>query len=254
MIHGRTSHSLGIWGAKTAIWADPNNPKNANNNHFAADINAQSLDGKVYVDVETQRVQEIVPSHSEGGNLAYYLKTNGYTENVNMFVFNYPNEDAVIHSAKKLERYIQNLVSYIRYYGTDEMKGCIYESYEDYSKNKYSFNIVAHSLGGLVARYYIENLGHDANVDKLITICTPHWGSDMADFSNDTGAFHKLADHDLDTQSAMYGGDIDNVLSSCQGFVSECYEDQEKSYDLTDRLTNEPIRLYRFNGDLVLNI
>ena len=27
-----------------------------------------------------------------------------------------------------------------------------------------------------------------------------------------------------------------------------------KSYDLTDRLTNEPIRLYRFNGDLVLNI
>ena len=32
----------------------------------------------------------------EGGNLAYYLADQGYEPNVDLFVFNYPNRDAVI--------------------------------------------------------------------------------------------------------------------------------------------------------------
>ena len=87
-------------------------------------------------------------------------------------------------------------------------------------------------MGGLVSRYYIENLGHDINVDKLITICTPHWGSGYADASCITGAAHKICDHDLRFDSAMYGGDFSTALN-CNAVGFNCYNG---SYLLTDEL------------------
>jgi len=63
-------------------------------------------------------------------------------------------------------------------------------------------------MGGLVARYYIENIGKDENVEKLITIGTPHWGSVLANISDDVPIasfwLHRLCDHDLDPQSVMF--------------------------------------------------
>lgn len=41
-------------------------------------------------------------------------------------------------------------------------------------------DIVAHSLGGVVARYYIERLGGAANVGRLVTIGSPHRGTVIA--------------------------------------------------------------------------
>jgi triacylglycerol lipase len=41
-------------------------------------------------------------------------------------------------------------------------------------------DVVAHSLGGLIARYYIEHLGGAQAVAKLVTIATPHRGTRMA--------------------------------------------------------------------------
>ncbi|TNE86971.1 MAG: hypothetical protein EP330_20395 [Deltaproteobacteria bacterium] len=38
-------------------------------------------------------------------------------------------------------------------------------------------DIVAHSLGGLVSRYYLQALGGDRRVDRLVTLGTPHGGS-----------------------------------------------------------------------------
>ncbi|OAA18806.1 Alpha/beta hydrolase family protein [Frankia sp. EI5c] len=38
-------------------------------------------------------------------------------------------------------------------------------------------NIIAHSLGGLVARYYVQRLGGDEHVRTLITLATPHHGT-----------------------------------------------------------------------------
>ena len=87
-------------------------------------------------------------------------------------------------------------------------------------------------MGGLVARYYIENLGYDNHVDKLITVCTPHWGTGSADLSNTFGWIadqHKLCDHDLSPGSAMYGRDDSLKINSClQGCPS--------NYELTDEL------------------
>lgn len=38
-------------------------------------------------------------------------------------------------------------------------------------------DIVAHSLGGLIARYYVQRLGGDAQVRTLVTLGTPHSGT-----------------------------------------------------------------------------
>ncbi|MBY8880417.1 esterase/lipase family protein [Actinacidiphila acidipaludis] len=38
-------------------------------------------------------------------------------------------------------------------------------------------DIVAHSLGGLIARYYVQRLGGDAQVRTLVTLGTPHNGT-----------------------------------------------------------------------------
>ncbi|WP_238431064.1 lipase family alpha/beta hydrolase [Frankia nepalensis] len=41
-------------------------------------------------------------------------------------------------------------------------------------------HIVAHSLGGLVARYYVQCLGGDERVHTLVTLGTPHGGTRLA--------------------------------------------------------------------------
>ena len=41
-------------------------------------------------------------------------------------------------------------------------------------------NIIAHSKGGLDARYMIEHLGMEGKVASLTTLCTPHRGSALA--------------------------------------------------------------------------
>ncbi|HEY9841336.1 MAG TPA: alpha/beta fold hydrolase, partial [Candidatus Obscuribacterales bacterium] len=38
-------------------------------------------------------------------------------------------------------------------------------------------NLVVHSFGGLICRYYIQELGGAANVKNLITVATPHLGT-----------------------------------------------------------------------------
>ena len=271
LLHGRTSNSFDTWGAASGIFVNPLNPEEKDNNHFDSNINALSQ-GNVRALYTSKTVQEIrsyslglpikvdgvvnnnfiVPGihngefkdgnfttqHPEGGNLAYYLKNQGYKENINLFAFNYPNEDAVIHSAKKLEKYIENLISYVRSSGTNEMKACFYESRGAYDRNDFRINLVGHSMGGLVSRYYIENLGQDAHVDKLITIDTPHWGSGYADASCTTGLMHKLCDHDLRTNSAMNGGTL-STEHNCNAVGFNCYNGE---YTLTDELQYQRAR------------
>lgn len=43
-------------------------------------------------------------------------------------------------------------------------------------------DLVAHSMGGLVARAYIQQLGGERRVDRLITLATPHRGTHAANF------------------------------------------------------------------------
>ena len=41
-------------------------------------------------------------------------------------------------------------------------------------------HVIGHSLGGLIARYYVQRLGGDDRVHTLVTIGTPHQGTQLA--------------------------------------------------------------------------
>ncbi|GAA5152045.1 alpha/beta fold hydrolase [Pseudonocardia eucalypti] len=41
-------------------------------------------------------------------------------------------------------------------------------------------HVIGHSLGGLIARYFVQRLGGDVTVDNLVTLGTPHGGSAAA--------------------------------------------------------------------------
>lgn len=41
-------------------------------------------------------------------------------------------------------------------------------------------HVVGHSLGGLIARYYVQRLGGDSRVHTLVTLGTPHGGTELA--------------------------------------------------------------------------
>jgi triacylglycerol lipase len=49
-------------------------------------------------------------------------------------------------------------------------------------------DLVAFSMGGLVARYYLKHLGGLARVDHLVTISSPHHGTQLALLSSGAGA------------------------------------------------------------------
>jgi triacylglycerol lipase len=41
-------------------------------------------------------------------------------------------------------------------------------------------HVIGHSLGGLIARYYVQRLGGDNHVHTLVTLGTPHQGTQLA--------------------------------------------------------------------------
>ncbi|MFJ7339031.1 lipase family alpha/beta hydrolase [Streptomyces sp. NPDC101110] len=45
-------------------------------------------------------------------------------------------------------------------------------------------DIVGHSLGGLIARYYVQRLGGDTHVRTLVTLGTPHSGTRVVPFAD----------------------------------------------------------------------
>jgi triacylglycerol lipase len=80
------------------------------------------------------------------------------------------------------------------YYGNHHAWGTIENNAEEIknkivsmlNKNKYQkVNIIAHSKGGLDARYLISTLKMDNHVASLTTISTPHKGSELINFLND---------------------------------------------------------------------
>ncbi len=50
------------------------------------------------------------------------------------------------------------------------------------------FDVVAFSMGGLVARYYVQRLGGASRVRRLITLATPHNGTYTAFLRGNAGA------------------------------------------------------------------
>ena len=86
------------------------------------------------------------------------LFESGYTENKDLFVFPYDWRLSVATNARLLKQKISDVMQ---------------------SSGSTSVNLIAHSMGGLVAKEYIATEG-DANINKLIFLGTPHLGAPKA--------------------------------------------------------------------------
>ncbi len=95
-------------------------------------------------------------------DLTASLKRNGYEENINLFSFPYEWRNTNKTSALYLQARIEGVLQETKMSKVD---------------------VVAHSMGGLVARAYIEEIEgtqYEDTVDQLITLGTPHRGSPEA--------------------------------------------------------------------------
>lgn len=116
---------------------------------------------------------EIDPIFGGFDDLVETLDKNGYTKNKDLFLFPYEWHESNAKSALLLKEKIEGILTEMKWPRAD---------------------IVAHSMGGLVAREYIEALGGDGKVDQLVTLGTPQKGSPKSyltweggEFSSDSG-------------------------------------------------------------------
>ncbi len=92
-------------------------------------------------------------------NLWQAFQQAGYEEGVDLFAFPYEWRNPNTYTAELLKNKIEEIKADC---GCDKV------------------NIVAHSMGGLVARSYIEGAGYANDVDQLIFLGTPHQGAPSA--------------------------------------------------------------------------
>ena len=90
--------------------------------------------------------------------------------------------------------------------------------------------VVAHSMGGLDARYMISKLGMDDRVEALLTVTTPHRGSPFADwcvlhFEKRFGAYRLLNSLGIDVQA---GNDLTTM--SCRRFNEQVVDSPNVRY------------------------
>lgn len=84
-------------------------------------------------------------------------------------------------------------------------------------------HVIGHSMGGLIARYYVTRLGGDQHVHTLVTLGTPHQGSYFAYLWDNgltrqlrpgSGLMRELAApvKDCQTRFLVYSSDLDQVV------------------------------------------
>lgn len=96
------------------------------------------------------------------------LKANGYVEGKDLFTFPYEWRDSNVQSANLLKDKINEVKS---------ICGCL------------EVDLVAHSMGGLVAREYIQSGQYGHDVDQAIFLGTPHKGAPKAYLIWEAGEF-----------------------------------------------------------------
>ncbi len=100
--------------------------------------------------------QKLDPIFHTYDNLVASLKENGYEADKNFFEFPYQWRDSNIITAEKLKDEIEDIKN---------------------DTNISRVDLITHSMGGLVARYYIESENYRNDVDQLVILGTPHRGA-----------------------------------------------------------------------------
>lgn len=142
------------------------------------------------------------------------LDVNHYTPEVDLFTFPYNWRKSNVETAELLKQKI------------DEVKlicGCE------------KVDLVAHSMGGLVARQYIQSDAYEQDVDQLIFLGTPHLGAPKAYLMWEGG----------EAGPTSAGAPVRSVLDSlAEGIMS--HEAHENGYDnLFTYIQQEPIASVR---------
>ena len=127
------------------------------------------------------------------------LIANGYVEGEDLFTFPYEWRDSNVFSANLLDEKIEQIKT---------ICGC--------SK----VDLVAHSMGGLVTRSYIQSGDYDGDVDQLIFLGTPHKGAPTAYLQWEAGKFPRGLDNDL-TQSFFQAEAIKNGYSNVFNYIHD---------------------------------
>ena len=99
------------------------------------------------------------------------------------------NRSIFVHLARVLRRRGHGTVQAVNYSPMTALTGDIRAAARDLGEHVERLcaasgvdrvHVIGHSLGGLIARYYVQRLGGDARVDTLVTLGTPHQGSQIA--------------------------------------------------------------------------
>jgi triacylglycerol lipase len=99
------------------------------------------------------------------------------------------NRSIFVHLARVLRRRGHGTVQAVNYSPMTALTGDIRAAARDLGQHVERLcavsgadrvHVVGHSLGGLIARYYVQCLGGDARVDTLVTLGSPHQGSLIA--------------------------------------------------------------------------
>ena len=96
------------------------------------------------------------------------LDVNGYTPDIDLFTFPYEWRDSNVFSANLLDDKIEEV---------KEICNCD------------KVDLVAHSMGGLVARSYIQSFDYDEDIDQVIFLGTPHRGAPTSYLQWEAGKF-----------------------------------------------------------------
>lgn len=199
LLHGLNDNTV-CFGVNTKITAGMNTD-------YGSEYTKKDALGQTYLytDCDSHYITSIT-----SGRLGYYLTDSlEYIQNKNLFAFNYPNHDMVQFNGRRLSGYVSDLVSSAQNDTSTAVVDAkyIFATKDDKEQGNVKFILIGHSMGGLVSRYYIENIG-TSYVEKLITIDTPHYGSGLADTSDATGDLIKFSPSifDLNTDSTLFGG------------------------------------------------
>lgn len=99
------------------------------------------------------------------------------------------NRSIFVHLARVLRRRGHGIVQAVNYSPLTAFTGDIRAAARDLGEHVERLcavagvdrvHVIGHSLGGLIARYYVQRLGGDDRVDTLITLGSPHRGSYLA--------------------------------------------------------------------------
>ncbi len=181
---------------------------------------------------EVNGVWKIDPILHTYDDLMESLEKNGYEKNQNLFEFPYDWRNKNEDSAQQLKAKIEAIINSTKISKVD---------------------LVAHSMGGLVARSYIEGKDYGNNVDQLITLGTPHRGSPEAYLKWEAGegfftAKEKVAKHHFEMEALH--NHYDNLYSYIQERVlsiKELLPDYDYLFDVSHNSTRDYPKNYPRN-------